>query len=86
VYVCTKQSDKASARAVLREHEREAHSAPGSAKAKGETGHTVEDCLKHFLQVGCLDVAPATKDMYERHSGHLTRLLGTFDVGKLTLE
>ena len=86
VYICTKQTDRNAARAVLREHEREAHAAPGSARAKGETGHTVEDALGHFLQVGCLDIAPATKDMYEHQAGHLKRLLGTVDVGKLTLD
>ena len=46
----------------------------------------MEDALTHFLQVGCLDVAPATKGMYEQHAGHLTRLLGTLDVGKLMLD
>ena len=85
-YVCTKQQDRAAARATLREIEREAMAVPGSARARGETAHTVENALQHFLQLGCLDIAPATKDMYEHQAGHLTRLLGTIDIGKLTLD
>jgi hypothetical protein len=83
--VCTKQVDRAAARAFLREREREVHGAPGSMRAKGETGHTVRDALQHFLEFGCMDVAPATKGMYQHQSGHLVRLLDNIDVGKLTL-
>jgi hypothetical protein len=86
VYVCTKQQDRAAARAVLRELEREAHAAPGTRRARGETGHTVEQALGRFLELECADVAPATKAMYEHQSGHLKRLLGGIDVGRLTLD
>ena len=85
-YVCTKQTDKAAARAALREIEREAFGAPGSKRAQGETGHSVHDALQHFLDVGCVDVAPATKGMYTQQSGHLVRLLGELDVAKLKLD
>ena len=84
--VCTKQQDRAAARAVLREAEREANAAPGLSKARGEAGHTVGDALQYLLDHGCHDVAPATSTMHAQKAGHLLRLLGERDVGKLTLE
>ena len=86
VCVCTKQQDRNAARAVLRQLEREAHAAPGTPEAKGEAGQTVEAAVQHLLDVGCVDVAPDTADMYAQKGGHLLRLLGPIDVGKLTLD
>jgi integrase len=84
--ICTKQQDRNAARAVLRDAEREAHGAPGSPKAKGETGHTVNDALQYLLDFGCADVSPATAIMHQQKAGHLTRILGEIDVGKLRIE
>ena len=84
--ICTKQQDRNAARGVLRDAEREAHGAPGSSQAKGETGHSVNDALQYLLDFGCADVSPATAVMHQQKAGHLTRILGEIDLGKLRIE
>ena len=73
--VCTKQQDRAAARAVLRQLEREAQTALGPSKGKA-TGYTVGVALEDFLDHGCINVAPKTEEMYRQKAGHLLRLLG----------
>ena len=84
--VCTKQQDRAAARAVLRQLEREAQTALGAAADAGGTGYTIGTALEDFLDHGCLNVAPKTEEMYFQKAGHVLRLLGGHDVGKLTLD
>ncbi len=83
--VCTKQQDRAAARAVLRQLEREEQTSLGpSAAAQG--GPTVADVLNDFIDKGCMDVAAATTSMYTQKAGHLLRLLGGEPIGSLTLD
>ncbi len=89
--VCTKQQDRAAARAVLRKLEREAHAQGGAPADKpaeeGErTRHTIADALDYLVTHAGSDLAPATLKMYSEKGGHILRLMGEFDVNALTLD
>src|SRR3990172_10096549 len=89
--VCTRQQDRAAARAVLRRLERAAHAQGGAPTGKTEQGrqqrpeHSITAALEYLVQQAGSDLAPATLAMYAEKGGHLLRLLGDVDVNALTL-
>lgn len=84
----TRQRDKAAARAVLRERERNPPATadrPSPRRAPGPGQRRVEDALRYLVEESNAKAWPAsTLRMFEQKAGHLFRALGDVLLAQLT--